>query len=128
MQTSIFIAKLLGPIFVVMGLAGIINYDRFRKLALEFIESEALILLSGIITLPVGLAIVNTHNVWVMNWPVIITLFGWIAIGAGIIRIVLPGPLKPIGRAMVENKTYFVFSGGLTALLGAYLSYQAYLA
>ena len=26
MQTSIFIAKLLGPIFVAMGLAGIINY------------------------------------------------------------------------------------------------------
>ncbi|MCH7663911.1 MAG: hypothetical protein IH859_08610 [Chloroflexi bacterium] len=83
MQTSIFIAKLIGPVLVVIGLAGVINYERFRKLAREFIESEALIFLSGIITLPVGLAIVNTHNVGVMSWPVIITLFGWIAVGAG---------------------------------------------
>ena len=128
MQTTIFIAKLLGPVFVVMGLAGIVNYDRFRKLALEFIESEGLIFLSGVVTLPVGLAIVNTHNVWMAGWPVLITLFGWIAIFAGIVRIILPGPLKPLGRSMIENKTYFLTSCFVWVLLGAYLSYQAYIA
>lgn len=128
MQTTIFIAKLLGPVFVVMGLAGIVNYDRFRKLALEFIESEGLIFLSGVVTLPVGLAIVNTHNVWMAGWPVLITLFGWIAIFAGIVRIVFPGPLKPLGRSMIENKTYFLASCFVWVLLGVFLSYRAYVA
>ncbi len=128
MQTSIFIAKLLGPILVVIGLAGLINYGRFKRLALEFIESDAMIFLSGIITLPTGLAIVNTHNVWAADWPLIITLFGWIAVFAGIVRIALPDPLRALGRSMIENKTYFLVSCAGWALLGAFLSYQAYLA
>lgn len=126
MQTSIFIAKLLGPILVVIGLAGLINYERFKKLALEFIDSDALIFLSGIITLPTGLAIVNTHNVWAADWPLIITLFGWIAVLAGVVRIAFPGPLKPLGRSMIENRTYFLVTCAGWALLGAFLSYQAY--
>jgi hypothetical protein len=126
MQTSIFIAKLLGPIFIVIGLAGLINYERFKKLAFEFIDSEALIFISGIITLPAGLAIVNTHNVWTAGWPLIITLFGWIAVVAGIVRIALPGPLKPLGRSMIENKTYFLVTCAGWVLLGAFLFYQAY--
>lgn len=128
MQTSLFLAKLIGPVLIVMGLAVIIDPERFRKLAHEFIESEALIYLSGIIVLPVGLAIVNTHNVWVMDWPVIMTLFGWIAVAAGIARIVMPGPLKGIGRAMIERTSYFVVAGALWALLGAYVFYQGYIA
>ena len=128
MQTSIFIAKLLGPIFVVIGLAGLVNYERFKKLALEFLDSDGMIFLSGIITLPTGLAIVNTHNVWTAGWPLIITLFGWIAVVAGVIRIALPGPVKPLGRSMIENKPYFLVTCGGWMVLGAFLSYQAYIA
>ncbi len=94
MQTSIFLAKLIGPVFVLMGIAVILDSKRFQELEREFIESEALIFLSGIITLPIGLAIVNTHNVWVFDWPVVITFFGWLAIAAGIARMTMPNPLK----------------------------------
>jgi len=127
MQTSIFLAKLLGPVLIVMGIAILIDQKRFQKLAREFIESDAMIFLSGVITLPIGLAIVNTHNVWVMDWPVIITFFGWMAIAAGISRIAVPGPLKKIGGKMIESTKYFVASSAVTTLLGATLSYQGYL-
>ncbi|MEE8439516.1 MAG: hypothetical protein V3S07_07995 [Micropepsaceae bacterium] len=128
MQTSIFLAKLIGPVFVLMGIAVILDSKRFQQLAREFIESEALIFLSGIITLPIGLAIVNTHNVWVFDWPVVITFFGWLAIAAGIARMTMPNPLKKIAAAMIDSKSYFFASSVVTILLGAYLSYQGYIA
>ena len=34
-------------------------------------------LVIGTFTLPMGLALVIGHNVWVLDWPVIVTLFGW---------------------------------------------------
>jgi len=128
MQTSIFLAKLIGPVFVLMGIAVILDSKRFQQLAREFIESEALIFLSGIITLPIGLAIVITHNVWVFDWPVVITFFGWLAIAAGIARMTMPNPLKKIAAAMIDSKSYFFASSVVTILLGAYLSYQGYIA
>jgi len=127
MQTSLFLAKLIGPVFVVMGIAILMDGKRLQSMAREFIESDALIFLSGIITLPIGLAIVNTHNLWVMDWPVIITILGWVSIAAGISRMTIPSVLRRIASAMIESTKYFVVPGVITALLGAYLSYQGYL-
>ncbi len=128
MQTSIFLAKLIGPVLAVMGLAVLVHPDRVRQMAHEFLEGEALIFLSGVITLPVGLAIVNTHNVWEAGWPVIITVFGWLAIFAGIARIAFPDAMKSVGTGMIEKTAFFMVPGSLMIALGAYLSYQGYFA
>ena len=127
METSIFLAKLIGPVFLVMGVAVMINPQRIRRMGGEFINSEALIFLSGVITLPVGLAIVNLHNVWVAGWPVLITIFGWLAIVAGVLRVIASAEIKSIGRAMLDKTSYFAFFGAGLAVLGAFLSYLGYL-
>jgi hypothetical protein len=128
METSILLAKLMGPMLLVLGLFVAFNPAQMRRIGREFLDSDALIFLSGVITLPVGLAIVVTHNVWVADWPVVITLFGWIAIAAGIARIALPGPLKRIGETMLEKASLITVPGVLMAMLGGYLAIQGYLA
>ena len=128
METSILLAKLMGPMLLVLGLFVAFNPAQMRRIGREFLDSDALIFLSGVLTLPVGLAIVVTHNVWVADWPVVITLFGWIAIAAGIARIALPGPLKRIGETMLEKTSLTTIPGVLMAMLGGYLALQGYLA
>lgn len=128
MDTSILLAKLMGPMLLIMGLFVVINPERMRRIGREFLDSEALIFLSGVITLPVGLAIVATHNIWVADWRVVITAFGWIAIGAGIARITLPAAMKSVGKAMLEKPVITTLPGVLMAVLGGYLAYQGYLA
>ena len=56
-------------------------------MAEEFLRSRALIYLSGLLTMTAGLAIVLTHNVWVADWPVLITMLGWLATIGGAVRI-----------------------------------------
>ncbi len=126
MQTSLFIAKLIGPLLAVMGFVVLAQPERVRQMADEFLESHALIFLSGVITLPVGLAIVNTHNVWEADWPVLITIFGWLAVLAGVARLAFPEIMKTMGRTMNENATVLRIPGILMLALGAYLSYQGY--
>jgi len=127
METSVFLAKLIGPVFLVAGLSVLINPQRTRQLGREFIDSEALIFLSGIITLPAGLAIVIVHNVWA-GWPAIVTIIGWLAVLAGIARMLAFDGIRSIGRAMLDRTSLFAVPGGIMALLGAYLAYQGYLA
>ena len=128
METSIFLAKLIGPVLLVMGVAVLINPEGTRRMGREFVDSDALIFLSGVITLPVGLAIVITHNIWVAGWPVIITVFGWLAVLAGIARMTLHGVIRSIGEAMIDRKALFAIPAVIMILLGGYLSYQGYLA
>ena len=90
MDTSIFLARLLGPSMLVIGLGLLLNRATYRDLSLEVLDSPALIYLAGLIALVAGLAIVLTHNVWVAGWPVVITIFGWVSLAAGIFRIVSP--------------------------------------
>ena len=128
MQTSIFIARLIGPVLAIMGLVVLVNPERVRQMGPRIPSGWALIFLSGVITLPLGLAIVNTHNVWEVGWPVIITIFGWLAVFAGIARMALPGAMKSIRGVMLDKAKFLATPGALMLALGGYLSYQGYLA
>jgi hypothetical protein len=128
METSIFLAKLIGPMMLVMGIFVVFNPQRIQAIGREFLDSDALIFLSGVITLPVGIAIVITHNIWEADWRTVITFFGWVAVFAGIARMILPDPIKQLGETMLENKFMITPPGALMMILGAFLSYHGYFA
>jgi hypothetical protein len=86
-----------------------------------------LIYLSGVIALPVGLAIVITHNDWKWHWPLIITIIGWLAIIGGILRMVAPQVVAQIGLSVLSYPNFFIIDGGVAILLGVLLSYFGYL-
>ncbi len=126
MDTSIFLAKLVGPMMFVMGLLVAVNPQRMRRIGREFLDSEALIFMSGVITLPVGIAIVVVHNVWETDWRTLITLIGWIAIIAGIARMALPDVMQTLGEAMLQKTHLIAVPGALMAIIGGYLAYHGY--
>lgn len=127
METSIFLANLVGPMMLVLGLFVTLNPARIRRIGREFLDSEALIFISGVITLPAGLAIVIAHNVWAADWRALITLIGWIAVFAGIARLALPAAMKSFGEAMLDKPLMIAAPGALMAVIGGYLSWQGYL-
>lgn len=127
MQTSIFIARLIGPVMMTAGLAVVLNRQSFQAMAEEFLASRALMFLGGFITMPAGLAIVLTHNVWTADWRVIITLFGWLLTIAGAIRIVAPPFLIAGGRAFVRHPTMGLVAGGIWVAIGAVFCLLGYL-
>ena len=128
MQSSILIARLLGPLLVVAGLTMLANPKDPLEVARQFLASRALIYLAGILALLAGLAIVNTHNLWVADWPVVITLFGWLAILGGILRIGFPALTKSIGEKMLARPSQLRIIGLVQAALGVFLMYVAYAA
>ena len=104
--TSIFLARLIGPVCLVIGVALLINGEDFRTIAGEFIASPALIFFSGIITMPAGLAIVLTHNLWVRRLACAHhrRSAGSRSIG-GAVRILAPQQTVELGRTMLPTST-----------------------
>src|SRR5258706_12414711 len=103
MSTSVFIARLIGPVMLVIGLAVLTNQRAFHDMAEEFLASRALLFLSGLLIMPVGLAIVLTHNIWAVDGRVMITLFGWLNVIGGAARLFAPPFVMQTGHAMLKR-------------------------
>ncbi len=128
METSFFLAKLIGPVLIVIGLGLLVKPADFREMATDFLSSRALIFISGLLTLVAGLAIVLTHNVWEFNWPVIITILGWLFVFGGVFRILFPDSVQSMGTSMLDKPAMMTVSGAIQILLGLWLCYLGYLA
>jgi hypothetical protein len=127
MQNSLFLAKLIGPFFLLVGVSLLVNPRAFRETADEFLRSPALLFLSALMIFPAGLAIVLTHNVWVANWPVIITLLGWLCVISGIIRLMTPQKLIAVGYRLHRKPKLLYVSAGIWTAIGAVLCFFGYL-
>ena len=127
MDTSLFIARLIGPLLLAVGAPTLINQANMRQMATDFLTSRPLVFVAGFLTLLGGLVIVNTHNVW-HGWPVIITIFGWLCVFGGAIRILIPDKVRGLGEAMLQKPNFLIGSGTAQALIGALLCYFGYAA
>lgn len=126
MSTSLFLAKLIGPLYLVIGLGLIVGARDYRALAKEFLHSRALVYLSGLLSLTAGLAIVLAHNVWAADWRVLITVIGWMAAIGGAVRMVLPRQVERIGNRFIAYPNAAMVGAGVTLALGAVLSFFGY--
>ena len=126
MQTSVFLAKLIGPVLLVASIGLFMNEANYRAMAQEFLRNPALIYLAGILTMTTGLAIVLSHNVWVVNWPVLITILGWLGVIGGAVRIALPEQTRKLGDTMLRNPMAMKIGGGVWLAVGALLSFFGY--
>ncbi len=127
MDASRYLAKLIGPVFLAIGVGLLVNAPAYRMMAEQFLASSALIYLSGLLALPVGIAIVLAHNVWAPDWRVIITIIGWLAIIGGVVRIALPQFVARVGTAIFHAGAVPLVGGLAVIVLGAVLSYFGYL-
>jgi hypothetical protein len=128
METSLFLARLLGPILLTVSAALLINPVNMRAMATDFLEHRGLIFLAGILTLLGGLAIVLSHNVWEFGWPVLITIFGWLSVIGGVFRVVFPDSVKSIGQSMLEKPGILTGVAVVEGLIGAWLCYVGFMA
>ena len=87
MALTIWISKFLGPVILVLGMPMIFSPESLQETTKRFLADSPLVLVSGVLAMTAGLSIVNTHNVWVLDWPLIVTLFGWALVLGGASRI-----------------------------------------
>jgi uncharacterized protein YjeT (DUF2065 family) len=127
MQSSLFIARLIGPITLAIGVALLFNAAAYRAMTEQFLASHALIFLAGLIALAAGLAIVLTHNVWTADWRALITILGWLFVINGIVRTAAPQQAAAFGRRVLGRASALKIGAAIDLILGALFCYFGYL-
>lgn len=128
MVLSIFLAQALGLYFLITGFAMIINGDRAMILLEKILKDEALIFITGFIALILGILLVLSHNIWVMGWPVIITILAWLALFKGIMRVVYPHKAVVLAEKVINNTKGFYTVSVVVFAIGLFLVYHGFFA
>jgi hypothetical protein len=120
MEASIFLAQLVGLTMLIISVIVFFQPTLVERIIKDLHFSPMTLLLSGFMSLVIGLAIVLTHNIWEFNWRGLITLFGWIAIIKGVGLLAWPDSLNQTAKfALKGHKRELVL--GLLLIASLYL-------
>ncbi|NQT22823.1 MAG: hypothetical protein HQ579_05205 [Candidatus Omnitrophica bacterium] len=128
METSIFIARIFGLCYLILGVGLLFNRKVFQQVMGDFCKNMALVFLGGIFALVIGVVIILKHNIWVANWTVLITLIGWLGLIKGIWIIVFPNTVPKFMEAYQKNENLLIVHSVGALIFGAVLTYFGFFA
>lgn len=88
----------MGPVMLAAGVSLFVNRARMTQIFKDLTDSPGMIFMAGVLALALGIALVTFHNIWVADWRAFITVYGWIALVAGVVRIVFPDAAIGMGK------------------------------
>ena len=122
---SMFLAKVLGLYLFLTSLAFLLNQQRFKKIFHDLVSDHAMLTVTGCVGMFIGLLIVLSHNIWMSDWPVMVTIVGWVALLQGIARIYFPdGYTKWVKESL--HKSGFQIWNWIWLLVGIYLIWAGF--
>ncbi|MBT31768.1 MAG: hypothetical protein CMO01_19085 [Thalassobius sp.] len=114
MNTSLQIAGVLGPVLMALSITEYLNFKIWKDV------HSTLVYLNGLVLLVGGLIIVRIHNLWLLNWAVIITFLGWVLVLLGLARMFFP-TAKQASQNTASNLLLLTM-----LILGSFLTLKSY--
>lgn len=116
MDLTIFLAKFWGSLFMILGAFSV--SAGLMKRVIGYTEDRTVTIATGYITMLLGLATVVAHNVWVWDWPLVVTILGWGTLLKGIEKVAFPDRVHKKAQ-LFKNQS--VLWGAIIFLLGAFI-------
>ena len=128
MGTSIFIARIFGLCYLIIGIGFLLNRKAFLRVMEDLCKNAALVFYGGLLALVIGVVLILIHNIWIANWIVLITIIGWAALIKGVWMIVFPGSVDKFMQLYLKNKGLVVFHALFALIFGVVLTYFGFFA
>ena len=126
-RLTIYLGRLIGLFLLIAALSMILDPDSMIEMATALVDDRALLLIAGLISFGIGLAIVVGHNVWSGGvLPILITLFGWSQLLRGLALLLLPAETQVAFFQVMRLEDLFYVYAGIPLVIGAYLTYAGF--
>jgi hypothetical protein len=124
---TIYLARLLGFYSIAVGLSILLHKQAIVYMVTTLVDDPALVWVTGVVALAVGLAIVLGHNEWRGGaLPLVVTVVGWWSLAKGLALLFLP---QATFEGMLGGGRYgqmYWMSAALSLGLGAYLVWASW--
>ena len=123
MDISILLAKFWGWYLLIFFLILSLNPKRIKQIFAD-LNDEKFLLITAFLAILIGLISIQFHNIWELNYTLIITLIGWISLFIGLALFIFPKPtvswLEFMNVKLVQVIYMLLFFVGLFLLNTAY--------
>lgn len=126
METSIFLARIFAVVYLTAGVGMLLNQEYFKKGMKKMLDDFTAVLLGGLMSLILGMLILNVHSGWAQDWTSLVTLIGYIALLKGVLLFLAPEWMLRMSKKMVTK--LLPVSMSLAILFGLAFGYFGYLA
>ncbi len=125
METSVLLAQVIGLSYVGFGLGMILQKSYYKRAFDEAMGNSAFLIYGGMIAFVAGFFMVHFHNIWVKDWQVLVTIFGWIALVKGLSLFIMPQTMLRISKPMMKKLDKWGFLVLLLGLVFCYFGFYA---
>jgi len=123
---TVYLSRLIGLYCVFISISMATHKEATVTTVNALSHNPPLLLMSGVIALVAGLAIVLGHNIWSGGaLPVIVTLVGWVALIKGLLLLFLAPVAAGLTEAIHYEQSFYTYSA-LSLILGVYLTYGGF--
>lgn len=126
MDTSIFLAQVMGLFLVVYCAAILININNMTSVISGLFHNAAMQFIVGMILLIVGSLLVVSHNIWESSWVVLVTILSWIVFLKGVLYIAFPKMLHKMSKPFLNNHAWIYIGASINLVVGLYLCYVGF--
>ncbi len=112
--------------YLAVGIGIMMNCDFYKKLFGDVTENTSAMFFGGIAALAIGFLVVTFHNVWEMDWHVIITIGGWIALIKGVLILVCPKTMTALTKAMINKESTLKIMSVFVIIAGLFFSFLGF--
>lgn len=121
---SLILAKILGPYLLALGVGLFLNSERYRRIFQQSLNEPHIVFLASLVTLLIGASTMSLHNVWVWEWPVVITILGWFSLVKGFLGVSFPDFIQKFSSLREAKNVSYKLLGALYIILSGFLIYK----
>lgn len=126
MEYSMLLARIIGPVYLVLILSYILNPGRYDKMVHDMVKSPMVLYSAAVLGLIGGMILVTTHNVWVYEWTVLVTVIGWVMVVKSVFLLFLGEIMMDITKWVMKKKALLMVGMLIGLVFGVYLTYMGY--
>jgi hypothetical protein len=121
------VEAVFAPAFLLMGLSHLTQPQLWVRFFEVVKQTGAAGLMIPVYTLPIALVLVVGHNVWVWDWPLFLTIAGWIMMIKCTLYLLVPGLADwVLLRDIAKSPRSYRIAGAIMAILGGIVTWQAW--
>ena len=125
---SMFLAKLLGMYYLVVGISRFINRQTFIEIKDNLHKNVALMFYKRVLIFIFGAYVVLKHNIWEADWTLIITAIGWTCFIKGAILIMHPSGFCKHTHTPQSRQRIMLIYATVMCILGGILTFFGFFA
>ncbi len=125
---TIYLSRLIGLYWIVVILSLVIHKQATLDSVTALFNNPAIVLLTGIMAVAGGLAVILAHNIWKGGaLPVVVTIVGWLALIKGLMFLFLPAAAESeMILSWWRHPLCFYLCMTPSFLIGVYLAYEGF--